>query len=58
MSTLTSVFGMFPLVIFPGAGSELVQRIRFSSNRRLKFVCNTYIADSTTNVKIIFIKEA
>jgi HAE1 family hydrophobic/amphiphilic exporter-1 len=23
MSTLTSVFGMFPLVIFPGAGSEL-----------------------------------
>ncbi|MEM6498411.1 MAG: efflux RND transporter permease subunit, partial [Pseudomonadota bacterium] len=23
MSTLTSVFGMLPLVIFPGAGSEL-----------------------------------
>ena len=23
MSTLTSVFGMFPLVVFPGAGSEL-----------------------------------
>ena len=23
MSTLTSVFGMFPLVLFPGAGSEL-----------------------------------
>ena len=36
MSTLTSVFGMFPLVIFPGAGSRVVQRIRFSSNRRLK----------------------
>jgi HAE1 family hydrophobic/amphiphilic exporter-1 len=23
MSTLTSVFGMLPLVVFPGAGSEL-----------------------------------
>ena len=23
MSTLTSIFGMLPLVIFPGAGSEL-----------------------------------
>ena len=23
MSTLTSVFGMLPLVLFPGAGSEL-----------------------------------
>ena len=23
MSTLTSIFGMFPLVLFPGAGSEL-----------------------------------
>ena len=23
MSTLTSVFGMMPLVLFPGAGSEL-----------------------------------
>ena len=34
MSTLTSVFGMFPLVVFPGAGSELYRGSRFCSNWR------------------------
>jgi HAE1 family hydrophobic/amphiphilic exporter-1 len=27
MSTLTSIFGMFPLVVVPGAGSELYRGI-------------------------------
>ena len=31
MSTLTSVFGMLPLVVFPGAGSELYKvRVSYS----------------------------
>ena len=45
MSTLTSVFGMLPLVLFPGAGSELYRGLGSVVIRRPRALRRTHAAD-------------
>ena len=49
MSTLTSVFGMLPLVLFPGAGSELYKGLGSVILGGLESFCSINFIDCTSH---------
>ena len=55
MSTLTSIFGMLPLVIFPGAGSELYKGLGSVILGRFEPFCNLNFIDCSANAEIIIL---
>ena len=54
MSTLTSIFGMVPLVVFPGAGSELYRGLGSVVIGGLCLISNFDISYCSSNAKNIY----